>query len=469
VKTLDAENSRDVRYRLANALHQVANLRGQALWQFETARGLYVESRELMQKLFEERPEVGDVGHSLARILNDAAFLEGRENKIDAARALYEESLNVLTRVEANNPDVPHYRQLRAELLHWLGSLRHPLLDDFVPDKDMAQLEEAVAIGRRLVEQFPQEVDRQVALARYESSLGTAYDTRGREKDAKAQFDHAIGLLNDVSRQTGDIVDTLYALAELQYSMAEKLAVAERRDEALKMLDDAEVNLNRLAILAPRFREAHLSLANLYIERSNVLEQEGRLVQGIKELDRLTAKSAELEELASAEWMQGALKALLGVAKVQRWSFLVQIRDGSIKRLADRGLYQFAGVEAAALPSLSGEASDHYVAATALAYAAKAASKDEKLSADARQSLVEPLAADAVNQLTLAWEKGLLRRKSSGFGGLFSSAPTLRDVQRGEEFETLRDREDFAALVRRIETEEPPKKPSAKTPTATEK
>jgi hypothetical protein len=164
--------------------------------------------------------------------------------------------------------------------------------------------------------------------------------------------------------------------------------------------------------------------------------------------------------------MQSALKALLGVAKVQRWSFLVQIRRGSIKGLADRGLYQLAGDEARALPDLSGEDSDHYVAATALAYAAKLTSEDEKLSADAQKSLLEPLAADAVKQLTLAWEKGQLRRKSSGFGGLFNSAPTLRDVQRGEDFKALLEREDFAALVRRIETEQPPAKTPAKSPAA---
>ena len=89
------------------------------------------------------------------------------------------------------------------------------------------------------------------------------------------------------------------------------------------------------------------------------------------------------------------------------------------------------------------------------------AQKDEKLTEDKRTSVAEPLAADSVKQLTAAWEKGYLRRNSGGFGSLFSSSPTLKDVQSASEFTVVRDREDFRQLVERIRTESPPKPASS--------
>jgi serine/threonine-protein kinase len=457
LKPLDEGSSRTVRYRLSRALHQLGNLEGQALWHFNVAREHYKEARELMQPLFEQRPAASDCGYSLAQILADSAFLDSRENIITSAREQYLQAFTVLKQVEEKNPDVPHYRQLMAELLNSLGTLHHPLVNNYLTDEHMAQLEEAVAIGQKLCDQFPQEVDRQVPLARYKSSLGAAYHQRGEEQKSKVQFDAAVALLEHVSRETGDIVDTLYALGEMQYAMAEQFAKSERTDEALKLLDQAEATYNRLAKLAPRFREVHLSLAYVFIDRSNCYQVKGQYVDGVKELDRLTAKSAELDELITAPWMQSVFKSLLAVAKTQRWVYLTQARSGELNKLADRGDYQLAGDQARALPGVTGEASDHYAAAKTLAYAAGAALRNDTLPDQERRTIAEPLAADAVKQLELAWQKGYLRRRSGGFAGLISSQPTLKTLAREESLQSILSRDDFAAFVRRVETELPSK------------
>jgi tetratricopeptide (TPR) repeat protein len=354
---------------------------------------------------------------------------------------------------------VPHYRELRAELLNSLGTLHRVLMDKEVTDEQIAQLEEAVAIAHKLSDQFPQEIERQVSLAKFESSLGEAYQKRGQEDKSKPLFDSAMKILEQVSRQTGDIVDTLYTLGELQYTIAEQLEESDRTDDAMKMLDAAEGSFNRLAKLAPRFREVHLALANVFIDRSNCLETKGLLVDGMKELDRLTAKSAELGELTTAPWMRSILKTLLVVAKTQRLGFLLQVRGGELNKLADRGDYQLAGDQARAFFNVTMEPSDHFVAASTLAYAANAAAANAKLSENERREIVEPLAADAVKELGSAWESGYLRRRTGGFAGLLGSQISIKDVERNAMFKPLLERPDFKALVQRIDHEESPKNP----------
>ncbi len=467
LKTLNVDDSRDVRYRLASALHQTANLEGQALWQFDLAREHYKESRELMQALFNERPTVADLGNSLARILTDAAFLDARENKHDPAREQYEQALAVLDKIEATNPDVPHYRSLRAALLHALGTLHRPLMDNYVTDQQIAQLEEAVSIEEKLAAQFPQEIERHISLAKYESSLGSAYHKHNHDERSKPLFDHAMQSLEQVSRQTGENVDTLYTFGQLQYTIAQQLAKSNRTDDAMKMLDEAEATFKRLAKLAPRFNEVHLALADVFIDRSGCLLTKGLLVDGMKELDRLTAKSAELDELTAVPWMESIVKALLAVAKTQRFGFLLQVRSGELNKLADRGDYQLAGDQARAFPALTGEASDHIVAAKTLAYAAGAVLANAKLSEAERRQVAEPLAADAVKELQGAWEAGILRRRT-GLSSYFGKEISIKDVQHNAAFKPLLERADFKALVERIEREKPPM-PAAAKHKATEK
>jgi hypothetical protein len=187
----------------------------------------------------------------------------------------------------------------------------------------------------------------------------------------------------------------------------------------------------------------------------------------MKELDRVTAKSAELGELTTAPWMRGILQALLAVGKTQRFGFLLQIRGGELNKLADRGDYQLAGDQARGFPALTGEPSDHFVAATTLAYAANAAAADAKLPEDKRRQIAEPLAADAVKELELAWKTGYLRRRT-GFTNFLGNQVSIKDVQRNPTFKPLLDRADFKALVERIEREKE-RQPEAKSNEANKK
>jgi eukaryotic-like serine/threonine-protein kinase len=457
VTLLDADKSLDVRYRLGRALNQLAAIESQALWRFKAGREHFDQAEAVFTPLFKERPDVGDVGHSLSQVLRNSGFLYSREHFYEEARAEHLKAFEVMSELERKHPSIPHYRQETAEVLHSLGTLHRAMEEGDMSPEALQRLEEAAAIGAELAEQFPQDVGKRLSLATYQSSLGEAYLLRQRNDDAVRLFTASLENLNLASEQAGDNLDTLLNLGNLQYTIGEQLADVKRFDEALTTLEGAEATLQKLIALAPKFGEAYLSSWNVVIEKSSVLAEKNRLVDSVAELNRMGDVNATLQDLAEAPWMRSGAQAIATLSRSLRWGRLKQIRMGGLNAITGDGQYELAGDQARRFPALTGEASDHYVAAKALAYAATAANADERLGDQAqRAAVVEPLAADAVKQLQLAWEKGYLRRRASAIGGLFGSKVELADLDDVFEFGILSEREDFKALVRRIETEKPP-------------
>ena len=454
--SLDPTVSRDVRYRLGRALSQMASLETEALWRFPAARQHLDHATELMRKLYEENTQASDVGHSLVQILRKSGFLYARENYYDQSRAAYLEGISVLTKIEDRYPQVPHYREEMAELVYSLGSLHRPLDGVGKSDESLVMLETAVTIGKQLVEQSPLQVDRRLSLARYHSSLGEAYLQRERLDDANGSFDAARKLIAETGDDVAGNVDALETLGNMQYTIAEHLGELGRNEESLDLLAEAEASLQELIALSPDYGDAYLSLGSLYMERAACLSTEGRHVDSLAEVEKMTQVIARAQELSEAEWMQGSTEAMIALGRTLRWGYLKQIRDGELNALSDDGKYAQAGDQARRLPAFTDEPSDHYVAARTLAYAATGAKADAKLTEETRTRLAEALAADAVKQLTRAWEKGYLRRRNSSFTGLLRSNPDLKDLEQVPEFAILQDRDDYAALVKRIETEKPP-------------
>ncbi|HEX6961343.1 MAG TPA: hypothetical protein VF175_05705, partial [Lacipirellula sp.] len=454
-KPLDANASLDVRYRLGRALNQLAALEAQALWRFEAGRRHYDQAEAVFTQLYKDWPDNGDVGHSFVQVLRNSGHLHARQHFYEQAKAAYSKALEVITEVEQQSPGAVHYRREMAEVLHSLGTLHRPLEDGDASPEALARLEQAVAISGELAAQSPQDVSRLLELVRYQSSLGQAYLLRQRSEDADRIFNAALASLKAANELTGDNVDALYTLGQLQYTIAEQLGNVSRNEESLAMLDAAEASLEKLISLSPQFGEAYLSLWNVFIERSSCYALENRLVDSIVELDRIAAMDAKMQELAEAPWMQAGARAVTTLGRSLRWGRLKQIRDGGMNALTAAGEYELAGEQARQFPELTREAGDHYVAARALAYAATAANVDEKFADGERMAVVEPLAADAVKQLELAWEKGFLRRRSSMFGGLLRGGVELAELKEVFEFGILQDREDYRKLVERIESEKP--------------
>ena len=458
LKSAPVDESRNIRYRLGRALNQLGTHQTYALWKLDAARKSLDEAQAVMQLLDEELPNA-EYGFSLAQIRRNSGYLYARELYMKEAREMYGKAIEALAAVEQRHPDVPHYRQEMAELLHANGSLRHPLESGGVSPELLAQLEQAAAIGAQLVERFPQQMDRRLSLARYQTDLGGFYQLAGRIDDAGKVYDAAVAQLAEVSRHAGDNaenVDTLDTLGEIHYTVADQLEDIGRVDDALPILDVAEANFDRLVKLSPRNGEAYLRLGDVYITRSNCFEKQGRLVDAVTELDRVAEASFKARDLAEMPWMKAGMQTVATLAKTLKWGHLSRVRDNGLRPLADQGKFDLLRDQALRFPQLTKEPQDHFAAAHTLAYAARVAAAAEGLAVDERNRTSESLAAEAVKQLSSAWESGYLRR-SGGFSAIFSSAPTLKTIREDENFAVLRDREDLATLVRRIESDEPPR------------
>jgi serine/threonine protein kinase len=453
------EQSVDVRYRLARAQKQLAVFDLEVLWKFPQAGERIKQASQLMRDLFREEPENLDIGHTLAQTLRQAGDVEAREFRLEGARAAYQEAFDVASALDRQTPDVPHLRQELADLHSALGGLHGPLESvNFAPEA-LTHLEEAAAIGRELAQQFPQQLQRQLALARYESALADAYRHRGRDADARSAIDNARVSLKQVADNAGEDYDILYSLAELQIQFANLQRETGRPRESLDALTQTTATLAKLVRLAPNVGDVVLTEANFYLSRSMTLFDLHLVSDAIADFTSINAAIERCGELADAPWMKGSVRSMVVLSHTARLVALNAARnEGTLELLADEGQYRLCGEQARKFPLVTGVASDHYVAAQALAYAAALAAGDDQLAAEERLPLAESLSAEAVRELEAAWRQGYLRpSKPGGIASLlFGSARSPSDLREDDYFDSLQSREDFSQLLARIEQGDPP-------------
>lgn len=453
------EQSAEIRYRLARALNQLAVFELEVLWKFKDAAIHAQRATELLRKLHEQDADNIEIGHTLAQNLRQSGDIQAREFRLDAARSAYQEGLDAALALDRRHPDVPHVRQELAELHLALGVIHGPLESANLTPEALAHQEQAVSIGRELTTKYPQQVDRQLALARYEANLADAYSKRGRNDDSRRTVDEARETLRRLSEQTRNNFDFLYSLANLQLQIAEASRTTGALDQSLVVLAEADQTIDALLEIAPNVGDVALMKANQRLGRSMTFIDMRRFSEAISELDRFSLAIERCGELAEAPWMKGSVVSMKTLAHTARLVALNAIRnEGVLQVLADEGNYELCAEQARAFPKSTGEASDHVVAAQILAYAAGQAAVDEKLAVDEQSRLMESLSADAVAQLEHAWRRGYVRRQSSGglAGLLFGSAVSPDDLLKDEQLKPLHERDDFTTLLRRVAEEQPP-------------
>jgi serine/threonine-protein kinase len=445
-RKLSDDEQLDVQFRLGRALNQLATLESQALWRFDAARQTFAESEQLLEQLADRWPKNTDVALSLVQVLRNSGFLAARENLIDEARSRYDRAIERMRAVEEAAPDVPSYRSEMAELLASSGELHHPISPVPPTDAEIAQLEEAVAIGRRLVEQYPQQAEFRKSLVRHLSSLGAAYHRQGRDEDARKTYVAALQDLSKFVETSGASVDTLFTLATMQATLGQQIAESGELEAGIKILDQSEERLKQLIEMAPKFGEAQLSLLNAYTTRSNLREDQGLLATAIADLDRAIAQAASMQKVVDVPWLKSGTESMAALAKTLRWGYLTQIRNAALHRLADDGRYDHLASEAALFATLTGEASDRYVAGLALAHGVAVVAQDQELPGERRDALAESLGAAAVSQLEACWKGGYLRKSPSWF----SAAPSLKTLRDNADWKSLEGRADYQKLLKSV-------------------
>jgi eukaryotic-like serine/threonine-protein kinase len=435
------------RQGLADSLNVLGRLHG-TMGHAAQAEAAYRESVALLAALAARYPAVPTYRRNLAGGYNNLGLYFQDHGKPAEAEQAYRQSLALRERLVAEHPTDPAYRRDLADLHINLGNLWRQSERYAEAEPEYRQ---ALALREKLAAEFPAEVEYRAALAGSRYGLGGMLLDSGRPAEAEGHLRQSLRLWEKlaadfpaVPRYRQDVIASAagvgWALAALDrraeaegflrraIALGEKLVadvptvpryrlqlagdygrfgrVLQGRGEAAAALDWYAKSVALIeAILArdPRDRDARLFLSHAHLCRAEALDQLGRHAEAVVDWDRAIALADRPEK--------AALRLRRSLA------------------LAHAGTPAQAVAEAEDLTrgdTVAGETLSGAARVYALASAA--------VKADARQR--QSYAAQAV---------ALLRR--AGAAGFFADRHEAEQLKADREFDALRPRADFAALL----------------------
>jgi len=198
---------------------------------------------EKFPDLIEQQPDNPDLKYDAALIYRRCANLYRLLGKLDEAKPLYDQSREIMEKLVAEHPDVALYG------LGWCHNLLEEaeiLVRESGPEPALPTLNEALVAAERSVAQFPQPSSgaRRV-LAQVQMDLADALVNAGRidesvklSGDAVKNFDNVTARDADDDEETRIVTRLLAALAAVVATNAR--SEADRRDEAREMAEKAD-------------------------------------------------------------------------------------------------------------------------------------------------------------------------------------------------------------------------------------
>lgn len=436
----------ELKFLESRALMALGALQSGAQWKFDDALPHLERAESLLADIYNEDPAMGNAGFALAQVKRNIGFLYSQQNLFDEARQRYSQGVEVLQQVETRYPNVPNYRREMAEQLNILGSLNAASHVDELRKQGLTQMQSAIEIANEILSYGPQNTGVRLNLARYEAWFGDYYARQGDQALSKQHYARSLAELGKVAEDGGKTIDQLFGLGDVRYSIANSLINLGEFERALPILEQAEATFDELVARSPRLAHAHRTLGLIYAAKSQCYFDADRLVDSIRQYDLVAQKARELSEMPDSESMQATFNVVASGARLGRTGELLAARNGELAALIGRRGPAFAAREAQELADYTGEAADHYLAASILMSATAAAqpeNQDDRIDPEAFH-------AAAVDRLRKAWQGGFLRRKAR-LTDLLTGAPSLESVRESPEFGPLLPRADFAALAAEIE------------------
>ena len=463
------DESIDVRYRLARALKQLAVFELDVLWKFSQAGDHVKQAAELMRQLHAEEPDehrdrshVGPGAPPIRRRRSPRVPLSMRRGPRTPR------GLSVAAALDQRHPDVPHVRQELAELHQSAGCLHGPLESaNLTPaglEHQDASLSRLAATWRL---KFPQQVDRQLALARYEASLADAYRYRGRADDARR--DHR-KRSRDAARRRGrrgrQFRLPLLPRQSAASTGGSQLARRANLQNRSTGLSQARVTIDKLEQLAPDVGEVALMAATYRLNRSMTLIDLQRLSDAIAEFNQFNIAIERCSELAEAPWMKASvasMKALAAYRPARRRQRHPQRRRSAGTRRRRQVSSSAPSKRKSFLPSPANLPTASSRPKPSPTQPPKPPPTSNSTWTTNRDS-IESLSLE-VRSTNSNWRGA---KDTSAARARAASRPPLRfrpslptTFAQDEQFEALRNRDDFAKLMQRIEEEDPPPAESA--------
>jgi tetratricopeptide (TPR) repeat protein len=456
-----------VRFETGRAHQRVAELL-KLLGEHAESRQAYGRAIELFDQLAREFAEAAEYRHELAVSQNGLAELLRTVGESDEAERGYRRAMELEESLVREFPAEPKHRRELARACDNLGILLSGT--GRAADAEQA-FGEAIGILQSLVRESPDQAEYQQGLARSYLNLGPLLRTAGRLTEAESAYDRAIQLLDALVARLPNRPAYRHELAVTHNNRGNLLNSARRFDEANEAHGAAEQILRTLVTDLPRvpgyraelantlnsrgavhartsdwsgaqqaWREAVTVFEQLAAEFPEIADHRGRLGMTLGNVGWLLRKRGDLAD-APATLRAGIdhLKAALSRSPAN--PALQQALRFSSSELAEAlvqtGEHSAAADAANSIAEVFPErAADHYAAARLLARCISLAEQDANLAEPERQSSAENYADRAVRMLAQAVQKG------------FHDAAALRNT---EDFERLRQRDDFQTLLRDLE------------------
>jgi tetratricopeptide (TPR) repeat protein len=225
---LTEQNSQDLKYRrlLAGGYHNLGTLQ-MHLGMPEAEKNLRL-ALELQQELVKEPAAPASQRQELAHSYDSLGqWLESRGRTQEAVQA-YTQARDLFGQLQAEDPDMPEYRQELAITQQHFGDLYR----DTDPQRAERAYQQALTLRRGLVDNYPKVPDYRRDVANTNNALGTLQLAAGRRDQAEDAFKKALEMKADLAAQFPNVPDYRRDLANAWTNRALLLQTQKRREAA---------------------------------------------------------------------------------------------------------------------------------------------------------------------------------------------------------------------------------------------
>jgi len=377
------------------------------------ARALNSRALGIREQLAAENPANSHVSRDLASGLEFLGMIDSASGRPLEAEAAYKRSVSICQKVVNERPqDIECQEQLSGANIN-LGVLYHRSGRN---GNAVVAFNQALKSLELLVAQYPEARTYLRDLASTHNNLGNCYKDTGRPVEAEAAYRRALAINeNPASGPSPDVLWVIHLagnccnLGELENDQGKPRAALEWYGRAVTTLDAV---LRRV----PRHAIARAFLQSTYTGRADALSRLGLHAEALADCERARATD---DDPVHEDYRECLARVLA--------------RAGDHRRAATEA-EALAGSATPAIPTEPG--SREYSLGAALAQASQAARADAGLVPANRTALAERYAARAVELLSRARE-----------AGYFANPYNLTVLNREPDFDPLRPRADFQAVL----------------------
>jgi tetratricopeptide (TPR) repeat protein len=256
---------------------------------WDEAEAAYRKAIAIQERQHAAHADSAQYRYALAKALNTSGFTFGRADRPDNAAARYRQALEVLKRADAKDTASPEHRSLLAETHMNLGMVS---VSKGRYDEGEASLKEGIRLYKELVQGRPDaRPEDWQALGRSLAFLGRAYNQTNRLEEAEEVQQQALTIFETLAREHPDVQVFAYDLGrcyqELGFTADKRGRPADARaryDQALRILEDVQ---------SKGYRAAHRVILVARIARATTFTLEGDHARAVEEAEAL-ARQPEL-------------------------------------------------------------------------------------------------------------------------------------------------------------------------------